>query len=397
MRKRIWMALAVSVTGGLLATAPVIRAQELPPLPVPVSPPSAGTAPAGPANPPPPPPASLPPPPPGTYLVPPPPPAPVPVPAYEPFNVWFNADYLLWWIKGAHVPTLVTAGVPNDAGVLGPRDATLLFPGGNVDNGARSGGRFDFGFWLSDSRAIGFEGSYFFLGNHNAVLTAGEEDSIGRGNPPGTFLVWESNLLQGAEVNILGNLADTCGVRVDVLAGFRYLQLNEKLRIEQSFVSRDLSELDTWEDEFATHNYFYGGQIGVRGEYMFERFFVNGNAKLGMGVTEQRVSINGGLSQAVVGGAFDAFGNPIQNIQVVHSAIGGLLADPASFRRSRFSVVPEVGLNVGYQFASYLRLSVGYNFLYWSNVLRAGDQVNGSPNGTGFWAQGLNFNLGLNF
>ena len=73
-------------------------------------------------------------------------------------------------------------------------------------------------------------------------------------------------------------------------------------------------------------------------------------------------------------------------------------------------------LNVGYQFASWVRACVGYNFLYLSAVARPGDQMSrdinptmlrvqgdmnlvGDPRpvfvwqGTDFWAQGLNASL----
>ena len=44
-------------------------------------------------------------------------------------------------------------------------------------------------------------------------------------------------------------------------------------------------------------------------------------------------------------------------------------------RSDKFAVVPEVGFNVGYQVTPHLKFFVGYSMLYWSRVLRAGDQV----------------------
>jgi hypothetical protein len=79
-------------------------------------------------------------------------------------------------------------------------------------------------------------------------------------------------------------------------------------------------------------------------------------------------------------------------------------------------VVPEFGVNIGYSVTDWMRLTVGYNFLYWSNVSRPGSQVDTNVNlnnvfGSGqaspplvprylnntsdFWAQGLT--LGLEF
>ena len=45
------------------------------------------------------------------------------------------------------------------------------------------------------------------------------------------------------------------------------------------------------------------------------------------------------------------------------------------YSRNVFAVVPEVGLSVGFEVTAWLRLSLGYNFLYWSDVVRPGEQI----------------------
>jgi hypothetical protein len=106
--------------------------------------------------------------------------------------------------------------------------------------------------------------------------------------------------------------------------------------------------------------------------------------------------------------------------QVATVANGGLLAQPTNsghFTRDQFAVVPEVGVNVGYQATAHLRAFVGYTFLYWSNVVRPGDQIDRAVNptqlpvstaapqlagparpapvlrDTAFWAQGSSFGV----
>src|SRR5262249_15009375 len=57
---------------------------------------------------------------------------------------------------------------------------------------------------------------------------------------------------------------------------------------------------------------------------------------------------------------------------------GGLLAlssNSGHFERNRFAVVPEAGITVGYQVTDHLKLFAGYNFLFMSNVVRPGDQI----------------------
>ena len=101
---------------------------------------------------------------------------------------------------------------------------------------------------------------------------------------------------------------------------------------------------------------------------------------------------------------------------------GGLLATGPNlghFSRDRFAVVPEFTLNLGYRLTPNLKVYTGYNFLYWSSVLRPGDQIDRVvdltfvPNNpmspppvfsgqvrpqallkaTDFWAQGVQFGL----
>lgn len=263
--------------------------------------------------------------------------------------------------------------------------------------GAQSGGRFTLGGWLTPNKAIGLEGSYFFLGNHSFPIAYGQEDSSPAGSPPGTYSSYQSSSLQGAEVNLLSNFYHSSRFNLDILGGFRYLRLNESLWVEQDFNSADYSEEDTWNDEFHTCNQFYGGQIGARASYTYDRFFVDLCGKVALGVTHQEVSMNGNLTQAFYTDGTDNWGNPVQYVQVGQTLNHGLLAQPAVYSRNRFTVVPELGINVGYQFTNYIRASLGYSFMYWSSVARPGDQVFGVPGASSFWAQGLNCSLGLNF
>src|SRR5204862_492234 len=66
-------------------------------------------------------------------------------------------------------------------------------------------------------------------------------------------------------------------------------------------------------------------------------------------------------------------------------AQGGLLALPSNigrYSRDRFAVLPEASINLGYQVTPWLRATAGYTFLYCSNVVRPGDQVNLAVNPT---------------
>jgi hypothetical protein len=64
--------------------------------------------------------------------------------------------------------------------------------------------------------------------------------------------------------------------------------------------------------------------------------------------------------------------------------VGGLLAQPGRnigvYDRNEFGVVPEFGTTLGYQLTERIKLNVGYTSIYWSNVLRPGDQVDNTVN-----------------
>ena len=128
--------------------------------------------------------------------------------------------------------------------------------------------------------------------------------------------------------------------------------------------------------------------------------------KLGLGMTQQVVDISGS-TQVIGPGGYQFFPQ-------------GFYAGPTNiglYTRNVFSVVPEMGLNLGYQLTDHVRLFAGYNFLYWSNVVRPGSQINPVinpnllPNGTGvgpaqpsfafngssFWVQGVTFGIELRF
>ncbi len=343
-----------------------------------------------------------------------------------------RAEYLLWWIKDPRVPVLVTTGPPETGGILGLPGTQILFGGSTVDEGTRSGGRFTAGYWLDDCQRCGLEGNYFFLGNRSARFAANSNQfpvlarpffnlnqgtefsqiTAGPGLSTGTVTVNLPSRLWGAEGNVRHQWCCGCAYRVDWLAGFRYLQLDESLDILEAIQALPTAPAFANDrifvnDHFATKNQFYGGQVGLDAEVRRGRWFLDVLGKVALGDTHQVIDISG--NQVIIPPT-----GPVQTFQ------GGLLALSSNIghhTRERFAVVPEVGVNVGCQVTDHLRAFVGYNFLYWSNVVRPGDQIDRGldvtriPNfpvpamplaqprpavpfkETDFWAQGINFGL----
>src|SRR4029078_6532658 len=89
------------------------------------------------------------------------------------------------------------------------------------------------------------------------------------------------------------------------------------------------------------------------------------SGKLGLGVTEQRLLIDGNTVRTAPGGA-------------APPCPGGILATAANrgrFQESHFALVPELGVSVGWWLTPQLRASVGYNLIYWTDVIRPGLQI----------------------
>jgi hypothetical protein len=365
-------------------------------------------------------------------------------PCAKPHCFWVSAEVLGWGIKDSNLPPLVTAsaaGTPlGMAGVLGPGTG-ILFGGHDLNNEEFAGGRFGVGFWLDKCQTLALEGNFLFLGSRTNGFVAGSAgdpilarpffDTRGFENAqlvafPGLITggvnVASTSSLWGAEANLRWHALEGpffgLTYRTDFLAGFRYLELDEKLGITESLLvpagaatPRAVGPAGILVlDQFKTWNQFYGGQVGADTEFGYGRWFLGLNGKVALGTLHQVVDINGSTT----------FSQPGVNPSTVQ---GGLLAQPTNigrFSRDRLAVLPEFGLKLGYQFNDHLRVFVGYNLLYINNVVRPGDQIDrtinitqipnvtsppsgepvrGTPRplftfrSTDFWAQGVNCGL----
>ena len=230
-------------------------------------------------------------------------------------------------------------------------------------------------------------------------------------------------LLLGAEANYrdcIWSWSDCSSVfRADMLVGFRYLHLDEDLLMTENAVRLTQSVNFPDEvagtrvflfDEFRTKNDFYGGQIGTVMGYTRGPWSADLRGTVAVGNTTQTVTVDGGQVRGPLANGGGVCGE------------GGLLALPTNIgtrSRNEFSVVPEIGINLGYQVTDHWKTFIGYNFLYWSNVVRPADQIDTTidvtriprfvppgvpvqPDGprpaplfrsSDFWAQGVSFGV----
>lgn len=329
---------------------------------------------------------------------------------------WVSGEYLYWWFRNGPNPTpLVTTGPAGSNGVIGAPGTSVLYGGSNIDYNGISGGRFSFGLCES-SYEWGMEYTLLYLPSQAKDFrfnssTAGDpvlarpftdallglQDSLIIASP-GTFaggvIVDSSTSMWGIEANFLrhkrtrswqgdSRLAGWT-FNTDSLLGFRFLNLNEELSITQNSQilpggvagfngARIMSPNGlTILDRFDTTNQFYGGQLGGQAQMNCGRFFVGLIGKVAIGSTYQASNIVGSTALNGPGGQLAV-------------APGGLLALPTNMglhNRHVFGVIPEIGVNVGFEITRHIRAYCGYSFLYWNDVLRPGDQVNQVVNKT---------------
>jgi hypothetical protein len=356
---------------------------------------------------------------------------------------WVDGQYLLWATHGSPLPPLVTGAPPTSAapvpGALGNPDTVLLYGNGQVNNGLRSGFRVDAGFWLDDAHTWGMDASFFYLdptSNGFDAASKGTNVSLFRpifntitGAPGvedvaslkdgivGQVGVLSRTLFLGGDLNLFRPLCCSdecgCGYRVNVFAGYRILALTESLEVQENLTTLDLAGAPNGtilvDDRFRTTNVFQGGQLGVAGEWWQGNWFVGVRGLIALGDTHQSVDINGLTVTQATGGP------PVL-------LNGGLLALPTNighYTRDVFTVSPAGSVKVGYSWNDHVRTWIGYDIIYWSSVVRPGNQVDlvvnpnavpppiGPPftparpsftfNGSEFWVQGVSFGLELLF
>ncbi len=357
--------------------------------------------------------------------------------AFQGPSVHFGFDYLLWSMRRQALPPLITTGSLRDPipGALGQPNTRVILSGSDGEDRLHSGGRLTFAIQLDPDLTVDFRGFLLQDTTGRKVLSsagapgtsvlarpflnvnAGVEDADPVAVPnamAGTFTVAMPRSFYGVDANLryiyLNDLSQSS--RITFLTGVRFLQLDEKLVISEAL--RDLPGLGavgnsySLAETFSTNNSFYGGQFGLEYEWSLGPVSVGLTNTVAVGTTNQ-VQTNSATTK---------FTEP--NGVVTVGVNRALLIQPSNAGqrgRNVFSVVPETTLKLGFDLNEHIRFGVGYNFLYWSGVARPANQIDRAINiqalqpfdqigparpaplftSSGFWAQGLNVNLGFTF
>jgi len=299
-----------------------------------------------------------------------------------------------WFSRGRNTPTLVTTsptGTPQvDAGVLGVGTTSTLYGDDSIGNGIRAGGRATFNHLFSDNittatvRFWGVEDKsetfatnstvqdiiarpYFAanLGQQNAFLVAfpGVTD-------PGSIRVLSKNDLIGADAWLSRNWYNDGCTSVDVLGGYQFTRLDDSLTISSTSTLLQPNAVISIFDSFRTQNEFHGGSMGVIARSYRGAITLEGLFKMALGNMRQSVIVNGNTTVTPAG-------------SVPTTSAGGLLAQPTNIgtqQDNRFAFSPEVNLNLIYNVNQNWRLVGGYSFIYWNNVVLAGNQIDTNVN-----------------
>ena len=322
-----------------------------------------------------------------------------------PQDGWAKFEFLGWWQSGMELPPLVTTSrdpdvAREDAGVLGHPTTDTLFGGDEVLTDNFEGGRLSFGFWFDKQHTWGIGAEYFDLDEQTHSFRAtssgapilarplfntetGENDSSLVAYPgviSGTVAAQATSDLVGWGIHFkrLRHAEEGCSswlfcgcpdhycARTERLIGYRYVELEESLSVREDSVGIEPTGTFDILDRFETRNQFNGFDIGWSYKQTRGYWTLNSRLRLGVGNTHQTVTIDGRTE----------IDDP--NDPPAQSYTGGQLAQTSNigtYEQDEFTVIPQVDATLGYQLTDHLKVTLGYTFIYWSNVVRPGEHV----------------------
>ena len=320
-----------------------------------------------------------------------------PLPAYPltANHFWIGGDFFLAKRQGTDVPPLVTLaplppGNPTP-GALGRPDTTIAFGNRRLNDRFGPGLRVNVGMFLGDCNLWSIDGNM-------TALREGKETFTAYGTPTrGVFVPVASDVpggpvpfgfplfynlanasvvvdtqFIGADANLRYGVVANDETRIDLMVGYRYMQLKDGVTLTTTGANPFLGlgaafggpTLDTG-DVFKTRNDFHGVNLGVSGvRRLGERFTLQGRATVALGQTYSETQI---LGTSNFGPAFP--------LLAPGSGIFAQASNSGTYRSNRFAVVPEVGIQLGYDLTARVRATFGYTYQYWSKVRRAAEQI----------------------
>ena len=139
--------------------------------------------------------------------------------------------------------------------------------------------------------------------------------------------------------------------RYNLLAGFRWLRLTDRLSGYEYAYDGVLGYDDQYNQGSFSRNQFWGGQVGAEG-------LLFGKRDLGF-------SVDGGVKVGI-------FANKISNkVSEIYEGYDGeynYWSSTESWNRTKTAFLSEVVVNANYAFTKNISMTVGYQFLYINKV-----------------------------
>lgn len=351
-------------------------------------------------------------------------------------RAWFRADVMFGWLSGYDTPPLLARNPVGTAidyvGDVTSPETRVIFGGNNIGDDVRIGGRLFGGYWFDDCRKWGVQADVFGIGNDNEDIDiysdgdpilsrpfyntdpaydAADAQVLALGGvASGQFTASSSSRLFSVAPALRFNIcccggaaacapqcydpcdpcaqgyasgASGCGIggggcgfgscgqgatasRVDLIAGYRFLQLREGFSTREILYPTGPGYTPgtsfTLLDDIDTKNDFHAFELGANWQLQRGRLLWDFGWSAAFGELTRRYTLNGrtqiyapsGLNETVAGG----FLVPPENI--------------GSFESSKFTVMPQARIGLGYCIARNIRLHADYSFLYLDNVFRPG-------------------------
>ncbi len=318
------------------------------------------------------------------------------------YGPWVSVEYMSTWLQGRYLPPLVSTSPPGSEGVV--PGASVLFGGDELSDNRQAAGKLTVGGWLDEGERLGLVGNYFLVetesvGFHGSSDASGSPllarpfyetwPSADSGVGPASFLVsgqtTVGNLLftldgqidavaktdvEGAEGYLRYLLFCAPGRRLDLIGGYQFSRVDDRLTIAHStdFTPQIFGANFEAEDVFDTENKFHGGSLGLLGQVGSGPIVLSVLAKVGMGNMNQVVTIDGRSALTDAGGFTSHY----------TSGIMALPTNEGVYEDDKFAVIPEAEVKLTFKLTKNLEATVGYDFIYWSSLALAGEQIDTS-------------------
>ena len=346
--------------------------------------------------------------------------------------IWGRSEYLLWWTQGMDVPALATTSpdgtAQGQAGVLGVSTTTTIFGAGELNDEIRSGGRYTAGLWFDDWQCHGVQVTYLGLEDETESFQGSAFSGTILARPFFNTQAGEDARLIAYPGVVAGNLAISVTTefqtlealyrwaafqshcaRIDYVFGYRFAELQDQLlfaEATQSLAGATAGTTIDLFDRFDTRNRFHGAEMGLVAQWQCRPCWSwEATAKIAFGGLESR----GVLA-----------GQETRTTSTSQSFPNGLLVqgtNAGTFWEEDFETISEIGITLKREIPCGMTATIGYSFIYWSDVMRSGDQIDRNINTTqippdtlsgdsrpifpfgrsDFWAQGLRFGVEYQF